>query len=179
MTNFASHYINFPAALQAVEPGGAGGREADARPAPEGFESPALHQIAVGNPQYGQLHRYIETTTVAGRQIYCSGQWWEVGTSPCEDAERRALPDPEDLPPCEASDEDLAAARELLGTSDRVWICKQKGRASWQDVVISPDAVQTQAALQASIYQIANRALLEEIRNPLPHLRPGLIGDGA
>lgn len=153
--------------------GGAGSREADARPAPEGSESPALHQIAVGNPQYGQLHRY------ENGGICCSGGWYPIGASPCEDAERRALPDPDDLPPCEATDADLAAARELLGTVDRVWICKQKGRASWQDVVISPDTVQTNVALQSTIYQIANRMLEEELRNPLPHLRPGLIGDGA
>ena len=137
--------------------------------------TPALHQTAVGNPQYGQLHQYDHVS----HKIRCSGLWFPIGQSPCEDAEARALPDPEDLPPCEADDADLAAARELLGTADRVWICKQKGRASWQDVVISPDTVQTQAALQASIYQIANRMLAEELRNPLPHLRPGLIGDGA
>lgn len=153
MSGLPNYTVNY-AAL-----GGAGSREADARPAPEGFESPALHQIAVGNPQYGQLHQY-RTSTWNVPQIRCSGEWWEVGTSPCEDAEKRALPDPEDLPPCEADDADLAAARELLGTVDRVWICKQKGRASWQDVVISPDAVHTEVNLMSAQTAIA-RALGE------------------
>lgn len=90
--------------------------------------------IAVGNPQYGMLHQYKEVRGVM--HMKCSGEWFPFVDAPCHVAALRALPDPEDLPPCEINDEDLAAMRELLGQPD-LTICKQKGRASWQDAVVA------------------------------------------
>lgn len=63
-------------------------------------------------------------------QIFCSGQWFERGKSPCEVMEREQVEEFKALPACEVADDDLLAAAALLNIP-RVSRCFYKPRGSW------------------------------------------------
>ena len=65
------------------------------------------------------------------RETLCFGKWYTTGTAPCEVEDTANLADIRTLPDCEASEEDLAAMKELMGLSPRVTRCRTKGRSSW------------------------------------------------
>lgn len=76
------------------------------------------------------LHRYEHGKTL------CGGRWYPTGESPCEVSEQAAARGLADLPPCEASDEDIAAAAALLGLP-RASRCWTRDRASWENIDIT------------------------------------------
>lgn len=70
-------------------------------------------------------HEYRDGMTL------CGGKWFPTGSSPCELADLDLADDLNDnIPECEASDEDILALKELLG-QPRVGFCRAQGRASW------------------------------------------------
>ena len=90
------------------------------------------------------LHRYDERGTL------CGGRWYRTGEAPCEVSEQTMARSLDELPPCEASDEDIAAAAALLGLP-RASRCWTRNHASWDDLILSPERVaQAVAALLQS-----------------------------
>lgn len=87
-------------------------------------------------------------------QTLCGGQWYVTGEAPCEIEDAQAAADMRELPGCEVDDADIAAMRELLAVPEGATICRFKGRASWQDKVVDPAAVQTMAQTLAQLQQL-------------------------
>lgn len=72
------------------------------------------------------------------RETFCGGEWHTTGRAPCElqDADDAAALDLSAS--CAVDAADIEAAKELLGLSPRVTVCRFKGRASWQDKNLPP-----------------------------------------
>lgn len=68
------------------------------------------------------LHRY----EVA--MIFCGGQWYPLGDSPCETRDKETIMELRKLPACEASDADLVAMALVLGVprASRCWTRSQE-----------------------------------------------------
>jgi hypothetical protein len=98
-------------------------------------------------------YRRVKYGTDFIEQMYCGGNWYEIGNSPCNVMDEKAAQGLASLPDCEVDDADIAAMRELLQVPDRASICRHKGRASWAGVV-APTDVQAQVALNQMMNQV-------------------------
>lgn len=84
------------------------------------------------------LHRYQPGSGGVQGSTLCGGRWYKTGEAPCEVAEQTMARSLDELPPCEASDEDIAAAAALLGLP-RASRCWTRDCESWENIEANMD----------------------------------------